>query len=201
MLTLWEAQLSETERASLHRLSKLPGNDLNEKNRTTVSEAVQWAEEHLFDRNSVVLECEIWQEALGRGRGEGFSVSQLKKFTQQRGYIRDEERPGEVTWREVLLHELEIVQTAKQGVGDAWPMVANPLPANPKLDDEQRRALDALLSSINTVSVFRGGAGTGKTEGKRQQLRLVFATHEVSIRGNALRRIRQNASRKLRQMN
>ena len=163
LLTLWEAQLSEAERASLRQLSKLPGNDLNEKKSVTVSEAVQWAEEHLFDRNSVVLECQVWQEALGRARGEGFSVSQLKEFTQQRGYIRDEERPGAVTLREVLLREWEIVQTAKEGVGDAWPLVANPRSANPKLDDEQRRALDALLSSINTVSVFRGGAGTGKS--------------------------------------
>ena len=163
LLTLWEAQLSDAERASLRQLSKLPGNDRNEKNRITVSEAVQWAEEHLFDRNSVVLECQVWQEALGRARGEGFSVSQLKEFTQQRGYIRDAERPGEVTLREVLLREWEIVQTAKEGVGDSWPLVANPRPANPKLDDEQRRALDALLSSINLVSVFRGGAGTGKS--------------------------------------
>ncbi len=31
------------------------------------------------------------------------------------------------------------------------------------LDDEQRKALDALLSSTNAVSVFRGGAGTGKS--------------------------------------
>lgn len=163
LLTLWEAQLSEAERASLHQLSKLPGNDLNEKNRITVSEAVQWAEEHLFDRNSVVLECQLWQEALGRARGEGFSVAQLKEFTERRGYIREEEHPGAVTLREVLLREWEIVQTAKEGVGDSWPLVANPRPANPKLGDEQRRALDALLSSVNTVSVFRGGAGTGKS--------------------------------------
>jgi conjugative relaxase-like TrwC/TraI family protein len=163
LLTLWEAQLSEAERASLRQLSKLPGNDLNEKKSVTVSEAVQWAEEHLFDRNSVVRECQVWQEALGRARGEGFSVSQLKEFTQQRGYIRDDERPGEVTLREVLLREWEIVQTAKEGVGNSWPLVANPRPVNPKLDVEQRRALDALLSSINLVSVFRGGAGTGKS--------------------------------------
>ena len=163
LLTLWEAQLSEAERASLRQLSKLPGNAQNEKNRITVSEAVQWAEEHLFDRNSVVLECQVWQEALGRARGEGFSVSELKDFTQQRGYIRDEQHPSTVTLREVLLREWEIVQTAKDGVGDSWPLVANPRPANPRLDDEQRRALDALLSSINTVSVFRGGAGTGKS--------------------------------------
>ncbi len=128
-----------------------------------VNEAVQWAEEHLFDRNSVVLECQVWQEALGRARGEGFSVSELKEFTQRRGYIRDEARPGEVTMREVLLREWEIVQTAKEGIGDCLPLVANPRPANPQLDNEQRQALESLLRSTNGVSVFRGGAGTGKS--------------------------------------
>jgi hypothetical protein len=34
-----------------------------------------------------------------------------------------------------------------------------------------------------------------KTEGKRQHLRLVFATHEVLIRGNALRRIETTMQR------
>jgi primosomal protein N' len=129
-----------------------------------VAEAVQWAEEHLFDRNSVVLECQLWQEALGRARGENFSVSELKEFTQRRGYIRDEARPGEVTLREVLLREWEIVQTAKEGVGDCLPLVANPRPANPQLDDEQRkRARSLACLRQHGVSVFRGGAGTGKS--------------------------------------
>src|SRR6266480_6785270 len=56
-----------------------------------------------------------------------------------------------------------IVQTAKEGVAACHPLLANPRPVNPSLDDEQRKALDALLSSTNTVSVFRGGAGTGKS--------------------------------------
>ncbi|HTQ50100.1 MAG TPA: AAA family ATPase, partial [Candidatus Acidoferrales bacterium] len=128
-----------------------------------VSEAVEWAEEHLFDRNSVVLECQIWQEALGRARGESFSVSDLKDFTQRRGYIRDDARPGEITLREVLLREWEIVQTAKQGVAECHVLVADPQPLNPKLDDEQRNALDALLGSTDRISIFRGGAGTGKS--------------------------------------
>ncbi len=34
-----------------------------------------------------------------------------------------------------------------------------------------------------------------KTESKQQHLRLVFATHEVSIRGNALRRIETTMQR------
>jgi conjugative relaxase-like TrwC/TraI family protein len=160
---LWEAQLSKSERASLHQLSEQPKHDAKEENRVSVLEAVQWAEEHLFDRNSVVLECQLWQEALGRARGEGFSVSDLKEFTLRRGYIRDEARPGEVTLREVLLREWEIVQIAKEGVGDCLPLVSNPRPANPQLDNEQRQALESLLRSTNGVSVFRGGAGTGKS--------------------------------------
>ena len=160
---LWEAQLSKAEQASLRQLSEQPKHIAKEENRVSVGEAVQWAEEHLFDRNSVVLECQLWQEALGRARGESFSVSDLKEFTQRRGYIRDEARPGEVTLREVLLREWEIVQTAKEGVGDCLPLVANPRPANPQLDSEQRHALESLLRSTNAVSVFRGGAGTGKS--------------------------------------
>ncbi len=160
---LWDAQLSEPERALMHQLPNQPAVKVEEQKSVNVNEAVQWAEEHLFDRNSVVLECQLWQEALGRARGEGFSVSDLKEFTLRRGYIRDEARPGEVTLREVLLREWEIVQTAKEGVGDCLPLVSNPRPANPQLDNEQRQALESLLRSTNGVSVFRGGAGTGKS--------------------------------------
>jgi ATP-dependent exoDNAse (exonuclease V) alpha subunit len=100
---------------------------------------------------------------LGRARGEDFSLSELKDLTQRRGYIRDEARPGEVTLRDVLLREWEIVQAAKEGAGDRQPLVWNPPPANPSLDDEQRKALGALLSSTDAISLFRGGAGTGKS--------------------------------------
>ncbi len=160
---LWEAQLNRSEQIALRQLANSPRKDMKEEKCVTVSEAVQWAEEHLFDRNSVVLECQLWQESLGRGRGENFSVSELKDFTQRRGYIRDTARPGEVTLRDVLLREWEIVQIAKEGVGDCLPLVANPRPVNSQLDNEQRQALETLLRSTNGVSVFRGGAGTGKS--------------------------------------
>ena len=84
--TLWDAQLSETERALLRQLGRLQSIRIPGGHRLIVSEAVQWSEEHLFDRNSVVLECHVWQEALGRARGEDFSVSELTDFTRRRGY-------------------------------------------------------------------------------------------------------------------
>ena len=159
--SLWDAQLSEGERATLRRLPN--HSETVRSNRISVGEAVQWAEDHLFDRHSVVLECQLWQQALERGRGEHFSVAELKEFTRQRPYIRNPEHPNEVTLREVLQREMEIVQTVKDGAGNCRPLVEHSYTADPKLDGEQRLALDALLRSTNAVSLFRGGAGTGKS--------------------------------------
>ncbi len=163
LLSLWESQLTRAEREEISGLRNQSRQRPSDDIRMSVDDAVQWAEEHLFDRNSVVLECQVWQEALGRARGESFSVQELMEFTRERGYIREEARPGEVTMRDVLLREWEIVQTAKEGVAACHPLVANPRPANPKLDDEQRKALDGLSSSTNAITAFRGGAGTGKS--------------------------------------
>jgi conjugative relaxase-like TrwC/TraI family protein len=161
--TLWNAQLSESERDSIHQLTSRSEKVAIADRRVEIGEAVQWAEEHLFDRNSVVLECQLWQQALERARGESFTLDELKEFTRQRNYIHSPERPNEVTLREVLSREFEIVKSVKDGVGACRPFVENPQPANSKLDDEQRQALDALLRSTNSVSLFRGGAGTGKS--------------------------------------
>lgn len=162
--TLWNAQLSSDEMRIFGQLVNPDGIESEENRvRITVLEAVQWAEEHLFDRNAVVLECQIWLHALEHARGEDFSLAQLREFTSRRDYIRKSELSSEVTRRDVLLREWEIVQTVKEGIGACYPLVWNPRPVSPNLDDEQRRVLDALLSSINRVSLFRGGAGTGKS--------------------------------------
>jgi conjugative relaxase-like TrwC/TraI family protein len=114
--TLWNAQLSEAERISLRQLPNRFENIANTNQRVEIGEAVQWAEDHLFDRNSVVLECQLWQQALERARAENFTVTELKDFTRQRNYIRNAEHPKKVTLREVLSRELEIVQSVKDGV-------------------------------------------------------------------------------------
>jgi conjugative relaxase-like TrwC/TraI family protein len=161
--TLWEAQLTQSERALFRGFRAGLKMSVEKNVFINIGEAVQWAEEHLFDRNSVVLECQVWQHALERARGQQFAIAELKQFTHQRGYLHNDERPAEITLRDVLLREWEIVQTAKDGVAACHPLVPDPRPANPKLDDEQREALESLLGSTNLVSIFRGGAGTGKS--------------------------------------
>ena len=160
---LWESQLTHDERIALRQIKQRSEQAVTHPNPIGLTEAVQWAEDHLFDRKSVVLECQLWQEALGRARGEGFSVAELKEFTERRNYVRNEHRANEITLREVLLREMEIVQTVKAGLDECYPLVWKPRPANPKLDQEQRKALADLISSIDRVSLFRGGAGTGKS--------------------------------------
>ena len=176
---LWDSQLNETERAALRQPPS--HSEKATDNRMSVGEAVQWAEDHLFDRNSVVLECQLWQQALERGRGENFSVDELKELTRQRPYIRNPERPAEVTLREVLLREMEIVQTVKDGAGNCRPLVEHSYTANPKLDEEQRLALDTLLRSTNVVSLFRGGAGTGKSFVLRELVEQVRQSGKVVV--------------------
>jgi predicted ribonuclease YlaK len=110
---------------------------------------------------------------LERGRGENFSVDEIKEFTRRGTYIRNSERPAELTLREVLLRELEIVQTVKDGMGSCLPLAKHLYTADPKLDDEQHQALDKLLLSTNAVSLFRGGAGTGKSFVLRELVRQV----------------------------
>jgi conjugative relaxase-like TrwC/TraI family protein len=179
--TLWDAQLSEAERGSLRQLTNRPAKIAIANERIALGEALQWAEDHLFDRNSVVLECQLWQLALERARGEDFTLAELKAFMRRRDYIRNPERPNEVTLRDVLLRELEIVQCVKDGTGTCSPLVDNPSLVNPKLDDEQQKALSALLGSTNAVSLFRGGAGTGKSFVLRELVTQVGQTGKTMV--------------------
>ena len=160
---LWNSQMTREERKSLEELRRSSAPHPSNDNTVSLREALRWAEEHLFDRNSVVQECQIWQETLGRARGGDFSVATLKDSTRRRGLVRDEAHPGEVTLPEVLHREWKIVRFAKDGCGERAPLVESPQGSHPELDDEQRQALNHLLRSTNTVTLFRGGAGTGKS--------------------------------------
>ena len=159
---LWDGQMTPQEKDSLRRLAvnRSPASDATEN---LAEKAVTWAEEHLFERRSVVHEHELWRHALEHARGWNVSLAEIQAFTRQRDYLRFKDRPGKVSTREHLLREWEIVQTAKEGIGDCHSLVWEPKPFNPKLDEEQRQALKALVSNINRVSLFRGGAGTGKS--------------------------------------
>jgi conjugative relaxase-like TrwC/TraI family protein len=158
---LWDKQISNEEAAALashkqrHAVKRAKG--------VAVVKAVAWAEQHLFDRRSVVNEFELWRYALERGRGENFSLKHLQSFTQRKPYVRDETQRGKISTHATLEREQAIVSAAENGRGQFQPFNGNYQIQNTALDDEQRNAAKQILASQDFITLFRGGAGTGKS--------------------------------------
>jgi len=159
--SIWNKQLSWREQFQLHRLDKHRSPEIPQK--MTAAQAVGWAEQHLFERRSVVHEHELWRHALEHTRGQAVSLPEIQAATRKRGYIRDEQFEGKITTREVMQRELNIIQLAQLRMHQYEPLAADYRTANRSLDDEQCKAAKHILSSRDFVTLFRGGAGTGKS--------------------------------------
>jgi conjugative relaxase-like TrwC/TraI family protein len=161
--SLWTRQISPAEKEAVASLKH--GASVNPGNRVAGNAlaAVAWAEEHLFDRHPVVPEYELWRHALEHARGENITVEQVRNITQSRGYIRDERTPHLVTSKVALEREWEIVCLAKSGIRRFRPLGDAQSIGNASLNSEQRAAVEHILSSRNFLTLFRGGAGTGKS--------------------------------------
>lgn len=159
--SVWNKQLSWKEWWQVNRLPKQKAQEVSQK--VTASEAVAWAENHLFERRSVVHEHELWRHALEHARGQNLSTSEIQNATRKRRYIRAEQFHGQLTTREVMERELNIVRLAQHRMQQYEPLSPNYRTTNRSLDDEQRNAVEQILSSCDFVTLFRGGAGTGKS--------------------------------------
>ena len=158
----WDAQLTPAEKTSLRHLTTgQPAPALSSE--TLARQAVSWAEEHVLERRSVVQEHELWRHALEHVRGQSIGLADVQAVTRQRGYLRDEKHPGKVTTKELLRREWDIVCMARDGIGRFGPHCSSHSIQNSELDAEQRQAVEHILRSRDFVTLFRGGAGTGKS--------------------------------------
>ena len=172
--------MSWREQFQLHRLDKHRSPETSQK--MTAEHAVGWAEQHLFERRSVVHEHELWRHALEHTRGQSISLPEIKAATRRREYIRDEQFQGKITTREVFQREFNIVRLAQNQMHKYQPFAAKYQPSNRSLDDEQRKAVERILSSRDFVTLFRGGAGTGKSFTLREvKAGLIQAGHTVHV--------------------
>jgi hypothetical protein len=144
--SVWNKQLSFREKLQLRRLDRNHPSE-SEAQRVTAEQAVKWAEEHLFDRRSVVHEHELWRHALEHARGQNVSPGEIQAVTQQRDYVRDKQFHGRVTTREILKREWEIVCLAQEGIGRHPPFYSDYRSANTSLDAEQRLAVEHIACS------------------------------------------------------
>jgi conjugative relaxase-like TrwC/TraI family protein len=75
---LWDGQLEDSEKHALHQLIHSGTVEPTQPETEIALEALNWAEDHLFERRSAILEHELWQQALGRARGKALMLDALK---------------------------------------------------------------------------------------------------------------------------
>ena len=141
---------------------------------------VAWAHEHLFERRSVVQDYELLSAALAHGRGQGFELADLVQAVAARDYVR-EEGTRKLTSQDALRCELNVVMAARNGRCRHAPLNPNYQPS-PSLSAEQAAAVTQILESYNFITLFRGGAGTGKSFALKEVERgLVAAKRPVVV--------------------
>jgi conjugative relaxase-like TrwC/TraI family protein len=154
----WGRQLTAEENKALAALKPTAR---TAGRRADVAAIVAWADEHLFERRSVVNDYELMSTALAHGRGLSFDLAALREAIDQRGYIR-EEGTHKITSRDVLRCELDIVMAARGGRQRYGALNEEFAPAS-ALSPEQSAAVSQILASRDLITLFRGGAGTGKS--------------------------------------
>jgi conjugative relaxase-like TrwC/TraI family protein len=154
----WMTQLTSAEHAALADVLPIP---TSQRQGADVARIAAWADEHLFERRSVVDDYELLAAGLAHGRGQDFDLSALREAIEQRGYIR-EAGTRKLTSRDVLRCELNIVMAARGGRQRFAPLATN-FAVSPALSAEQQAAVNQILGSRDFITLFRGGAGTGKS--------------------------------------
>jgi ATP-dependent exoDNAse (exonuclease V) alpha subunit len=151
-------QLTSAERAALADVLPIP---TSHRQCVDVARIAAWADDHLFERRSVVNDYELLATALAHGRGQDFDLAALREAIERRGYIR-EAGTRKLTSRDVLRCELDIVMAARGGRQCFAPLAIN-FAVSAALSVEQQAAVNQILESRDFMTLFRGAAGTGKS--------------------------------------
>ncbi len=127
-------------------------------------EAVREAVEKLLERDSVVLERSVAEQALRFGVGKATVVDVEKALAETPLLRREVDGRVFVTTKEVLAEERAMLAFARDGVGRCDPFCRpGRAKLSPKLGTDQKAMAEHVLESRDRVTLVRGVAGTGKT--------------------------------------
>ncbi len=173
----WSREMRAEELAALRTLHAMKP---HRAEKADLAGIVAWADQHLFERRAVVHDHELMAAALERGRGVDFDLPALRLAIDQRGYVR-EKGTDKLTSREALRWELEVVIAAHDGRNQHVALNRD-YQVSPSLSAEQTVAVEKILRSRDFITLFRGGAGTGKSFTLKEVERgLAAAGHPVAV--------------------
>ncbi len=159
----WFARLTPEERDALRLVNgrdvPLAALDVN-----AARDAMAWAIEHTFERESVVPFRKLLASALRYGVGFVTVNDLIQELPRHELIIREKDGRQLVTTKTVLDEEARMLDFARSGRGRCLPLGSHNFPIeDSSLGSEQRAAVRHLLTSPDRVMLVRGAAGTGKT--------------------------------------
>ena len=131
-------------------------------------QALDYAQEHVFERASTVPEYKLLHAALLQGRGQ-LELSNLKE--QIRSSPELVRVAGELSTREILHTELTLINAVDQGKDRLAPIHLHYIAQDKNLGADQRKAVSFILRSPDQITGIRGLAGTGKSRTLKELLR------------------------------
>jgi hypothetical protein len=131
----------------------------------SLDESIQFSKEHLFERSALVRDVDLLASVLQQSRGRDDLDLQAVRVTVGKDDELVFSADGrQVTTQGVLANERAAVGMVAGGKGKYAPLAASLTGERAgKLDDMQRAAAQAIIGSQDFATVFRGGAGTGKS--------------------------------------
>lgn len=161
---IWSQRIDAKTKSEIHRARRPGGGRFGAGIERDPGAAIDFAAGKLFERQSVVSEKKILEEAMRRCFG-AVSLDALQRVIQRDAQFIVKEKDGErkVTTKEVLAEEERMIAFARDGRGTQIPLAPSHVIKDCKLNDQQRAAVMHVLQTTDRVAIIRGGAGTGKT--------------------------------------
>ncbi|MGL6076750.1 MAG: MobF family relaxase [Fimbriiglobus sp.] len=158
----WQGRLTEDERDALARTQDREAAEVKE--RVSARQAVDFALSHSLSRDSVARERDVLATALKYGVGS-VQPAELKAELDATPLRRATYRgQSVVTTPEVLREERKMLDFARNGAASCAPLSREPhIFTTDWLNQDQKRAVEHVLSTTDRVTIIRGGAGVGKT--------------------------------------
>lgn len=159
--TAWRGRLDESEEQQFDDLTTPGGGTVNGP--TSTKAAVEQALLHCFERESVVPERMVLEEALRIGVGTA-DVHEVAREANRQGLItRELDGRRLSTLPSVLRDEETVLKFARESRNAVEPLNAEWKLETDGLSAEQTHAVEQLTHSRDRLQLILGGAGTGKT--------------------------------------